>query len=175
MIAPWTVGAYNDIASAQDYQRTRQLDDYNYCKARGMDYQSVIYPGFAWSNWLGGSRNAIPRRGGRFLWEQCKNLYKNNITSFFLAMFDEYDEATAIAKAATDRSMVPIDQYFLTLDADGEQLSSDFYCRATRDCKRMVLRQSPYSEAIVTRPLVDAPASALRQLMLMGFNLAQLI
>ncbi len=34
-------------------------------------------------------------------------------------MFDEFDEATAIAKAAKDRRMIPTDQYFLTLDADG--------------------------------------------------------
>ena len=44
-------------------------------------------------------------------------------------MFDEYDEGTAIAKAAEDKSMAPTDQYFLALNADGVYVSSDFYLR----------------------------------------------
>jgi hypothetical protein len=47
----------------------------------------------------------------------------------YFAMFDEYDEGTAIMKAATDWSMIPTDYYFLTLSADGTWLSSDFYLR----------------------------------------------
>lgn len=180
MIAPWTVGTYNDIASAQDYQRTRQLADVAYCKANKMDYQSVVYPGFAWSNWAGGPQNAIPRRGGTFMWEQCKNLVKSNITSFFIAMFDEYDEATAIAKAATDASMIPIDQYFLTLGADNITLSSDFYCRLARDCTQMVQKRSAYTETVPTGRLFDIPAPArqtlmtgLRQIIMTAIGLSQ--
>jgi hypothetical protein len=47
----------------------------------------------------------------------------------YFAMFDEYDEGTAIMKAATDWSMIPTNQYFVTLSADGIWVSSDFYLR----------------------------------------------
>ena len=55
-----------------------------------------------------------------------------------IAMFDEYDEGTAMGPAAEDASMIPTDQYFLTLDADGEQLSSDFYLRLAGAATRML-------------------------------------
>lgn len=57
MISQWTVGTYTDVASAQDYQRTRQTQDLAYCNSHGIDYQPVVYPGFAWSNWRTGTRN----------------------------------------------------------------------------------------------------------------------
>jgi hypothetical protein len=47
----------------------------------------------------------------------------------YFAMFDEYDEGTAIMKNATDWSTIPTDQYFLTSSADGIWLSSDFQLR----------------------------------------------
>jgi hypothetical protein len=42
---------------------------------------------------------------------------------------DEYDEGTALMKAATDWSMIPTNQYFLTTSADGTWCSSDFQLR----------------------------------------------
>ncbi len=56
-------------------------------------------------------------------------------------MFDEYDESTAIAKAAEDASMIPTNQWFLTLDADGVHCSSDFYLRLTGDGAKMLRDQ----------------------------------
>ena len=53
-------------------------------------------------------------------------------------MFDEYDEGTAIAKAAEDSSMIPTDQYFLTLSTDGTYISSDFYLRPAGKATRMI-------------------------------------
>ena len=61
----------------------------------------------------------------------------------YIAMFDEYDEGTAIAKAAEDSSMIPTNQYFLTLDADGVHLSSDFYLRLAGAANNMIKGQSP--------------------------------
>lgn len=58
-------------------------------------------------------------------------------------MFDEYDETTAIAKAAVDDTMIPIDQYFLTLSADNIRVLSDYYMRLTRDGGKMIAEQSP--------------------------------
>lgn len=53
-------------------------------------------------------------------------------------MFDEYDEGTAVANAAPNASFAPNNQYFLTLDADGVQMSSDFYLRLSGDLTAMI-------------------------------------
>ena len=107
----------------------------------------MIFPGFAWSNLKSQQRvaperalsrhvtnapfapqNQIPRLGGELFWSQAYFTTRLG-TSAFIAMFDEFDEATAIAKAAENRRQIPPDQYFLTLDADGVRVSADFYLR----------------------------------------------
>lgn len=149
MIQPWTVGRFKGTDGADDYKTKFLVPDAAFCKAHGMDYQPVVFPGFAWSNWNGGPRNAIPRLHGDFLWRQFANLRESGITSAYVAMFDEFDEGTAIAKAAEDASMIPTNQYFLTLDADGTHVSSDFYLRVTRDGGRMLAGKTPLNR---TRP-----------------------
>jgi hypothetical protein len=59
------------------------------------------------------------------------------------AVFDEYDEGTAIAKAAENSSMVRTNQYFLTLDADGVAVSADFYLCLPNDIGRMIRGDIP--------------------------------
>lgn len=143
MIQPWTVGRFRGVNGADGYKRSFLEPDAAFCHAHQIDYQPVVFPGFAWSNWNGGPRNAIPRLHGDFLWRQFANLRASGIGSAYVAMFDEFDEGTAIAKAAEDASMIPTDQYFLTLDADGTHVSSDFYLRVTRDGGRMLAGKSP--------------------------------
>lgn len=143
MLSPWTVGRFSGKDGADNYKKNILLDDLTYCKAHKIAYQPVVFPGFAWSNWNGGPRNAIPRLHGDFLWQQFANLRSAGIRSAYVAMFDEFDEGTAIAKAAEDASMIPSDQYFLTLDADGVHVSSDFYLRLTGDGGRMLQGKAP--------------------------------
>ncbi|MFW5787999.1 MAG: xylosidase, partial [Halanaerobiales bacterium] len=95
-------------------------------------------PGFSWYNWNDGSKNEIPRRGGQHLWEQVYYSADLEFDAMYVAMFDEYDEATAIAKAAEDDSMTPGNQYFLTLNEDGIEMSSDFYLRLTGAAGKMI-------------------------------------
>lgn len=137
MIQPWAVGRFSGVDGAQNYQ-AQERADFQYCYSRNIDYQPVLFPGFSWSNWRGGPRNAIPRLRGDFLWRQFVNIRDIGLRNIYLAMFDEYDEGTAIAKAAENNSMIPTDQYFLTLDADGASMSSDFYLRLTSEGYRMV-------------------------------------
>jgi len=144
MITPWTVGSFGDQTGADTYATVMQ-DDLTYLNARGQDYQPVCFPGFAWSNWNGGNPNQIPRKHGDFMWRQFANIRSKNITNAYIAMFDEYDEATAIAKAAENSSMIPTNQYFLTLDADGVAVSSDFYLRLTNDGAKMIKGLTPLS------------------------------
>lgn len=142
MISPWTVGSYNTIAGASAFQMDLSRD-LTYCNSHNIDYQPVVWPGFAWSNWMGGSRNVIPRLHGDFMWRQFVNFRQLGIKTTFVAMFDEYDEGTAIAKAAETNATIPTNQYFLTLDADGVFVSSDFYLRLVNDGNRMMKGSIP--------------------------------
>jgi hypothetical protein len=148
MISPWTVGAYSTDADVDNYKNNTLIPDRDYTIANGMDFQPVVWPGFAWSNWNGGTRNQIPRRQGNLFWRQVYNLKSSNISTAYIAMFDEYDEGTAIAKAAEDASMTPTNQYFLTLDADGAHISADFYLRLAGAANQMLKGQIPLSLTI---------------------------
>jgi hypothetical protein len=63
------------------------------------------------------------------MWRQAKNIKSLGVNSMYFAMFDEYDEGTAIMKNATDWRTIPTDQYFLTSSSDGIWCSSDFQLR----------------------------------------------
>ncbi len=140
MISPWLVGRFRGV-SGVDSWRSKLAQDWSTCKGRGQDYQPVTFPGFAWSNWNGGARNHIPRLHGEFMWRQFANIRDVGIPSAYVAMFDEFDEGTAISKAAENSSMVPTNQYFLTLDADGTKVSSDFYLRLVGDANKMLRKE----------------------------------
>jgi hypothetical protein len=66
-------------------------------------------------------------------------------------MFDEYDEGTAIAKAAENASMKPTNQWFLSLDADGVACSADFYLRLVGDGIKMIRDEIPTTNLHPTR------------------------
>ncbi len=138
MITPWTVGRYSTDEEVDNYKGSLLIPDRDYCNAHGIDYQPVIFPGFAWSNWNSDKRNEIPRRSGKLFWKQAYNIATAGIPNTYIAMFDEYDEGTAIAKGAEDYSMIPTDQYFLTLSADGTYISSDFYLRLAGKATHMI-------------------------------------
>ncbi len=129
MISPWTPGRYRNISGVDQFKDNYLVPDKEFCDANQMDYMPVLFPGFAWSTWKDGEPNSYPRLAGEFLWRQAYNIVESGIGQMYFAMFDEYDEGTAIMKAATDWSMIPTDQYFLTLSADGIWVASDFYLR----------------------------------------------
>lgn len=136
MISPWTVGRGSVVNNT--YLSNYLIPDNDYCKARNIDYQPVIFAGFAWSNWNGGTRNQIPRNRGELMWQQVYNIKNSGIKNVYVAMFDEYDEATAIAKAADSYFDIPTNQYFLTTSADGTYISSDFYLRLVGKATRVL-------------------------------------
>jgi hypothetical protein len=142
MIAPWSVGAYSTDADLEAHNNDFVLPDRDHARTLGVDYQRVLFPGFAWANWKGGPRNQIPRRGGELLWRQAYFARAAGVGGY-IAMFDEYDEATAIAKAAETREQTPGNQYFLTLDADGRSLPSDHYLWLTGQLTRLLKGEIP--------------------------------
>jgi len=148
MISPWIVGRFGDEAGANLYADGKMKDDFAYCTANGIDYMPVVFPGFSWANWKVGyenKRNDKPRMHGDFMWRQFYNVKSKGIPNVYVAMFDEFDEGTAIAKAAENASMIPNNQWFLTLDADGVECSSDFYLRLVGDAAKMMKGIIPIS------------------------------
>jgi hypothetical protein len=148
MISPWSVGRYKDTNSTDNYCKTITIPDKAYCDERNIDYQPVIFPGFAWSNWNNGARNDFPRRRGEFLWRQISNVIDAGVENIYVAMFDEYDESTAIMKAADSYLCIPNNQYFLTTSADGTYISSDFYLRLAGAASRVLKGTSPLTKKV---------------------------
>ena len=146
MITPWTVGRFNGVNGAKGYHNDLEAD-FKLLNSKNIDYQPVLFPGFVWANMMrNNKRNQIPRLHGDFMWQQFVNLKQIGIKNSYIAMFDEYDEGTAIAKGAQDKSMIPTDQYFLTFDADGVKVSSDFYLRLVHDGNRMLKGEIPLQQ-----------------------------
>jgi hypothetical protein len=141
MLMPWAVGR----TSTTNFQ-AQYTTDLNFCNAHGIDYQADIYPGTSFYNsdntW---PKNKIPRTHGNFMWQQFAAARQANVKSVYISMFDEMNEATGILKCAEDASMIPAGKYFLTLDADGTHVSSDFYLRLTNDGGKMVKGTTGYT------------------------------
>jgi putative Ig domain-containing protein len=129
MISPWAVGDFGDVAGADSYKSSRLVPDLADCTTNGIAYQPVMFAGFTWANWNGNVPNDIPRAEGTFMWRQAYNIQQTGIGQAYVAMFDEYDEGTAIAKAADSYYAIPNNQWFLTSSADGAYCSGDFYMR----------------------------------------------
>lgn len=152
MISPWFVGRFGTLADVDHYKDFQYGPDFSFTQQNGIDYQPTIWPGFSWYNLKNTPtnpvpKNQIPRQHGDFMWRQAYDLKSLGISTGYVAMFDEYDEGTAIAKAAENSSMIPGSQYFLTLDADGVAVSSDFYLRLTGDINRMFKGEIPPTAA----------------------------
>ncbi len=68
-----------------------------------------------------------PHLSGDFLWRQAYNAKKAGATMLKIAMFDEVDEATAIMKVLGRCDEAPAQGFWLTLDADGTTIPSDWH------------------------------------------------
>ena len=141
MISPWMPGRIRSNADADNLLVSTQTPDKSFCDARNIQYMVVNFPGFAWSQWNDGDVNHTPRNAGEFMWRQATNIKKLGGQNMYFAMFDEYDEGTAIMKNATDWSMIPTNQYFLTSSADGLWCSSDFQLRVAGAAVEMLKGQ----------------------------------
>ncbi|MBB6729539.1 glycoside hydrolase family 71/99-like protein [Cohnella zeiphila] len=146
MISPWFVGRFGDEEGADRFKTERWQPDFEFARQLGIAYQPVLWPGFAWSHLMSGPRNQIPRKHGDLMWRQAYHLKSIGIDTGYIAMFDEFDEGTAIAKAAENGSMTPASPYFLTLDADGVEVSADFYLRLAGDIRRLLAGEIPLTK-----------------------------
>jgi hypothetical protein len=108
----------------------------------------VIYPGFSWNNnqqkpWV--PAGIIPRRGGKFLWEQFYELSRMGVDTVCVAMFDELDEGTQILKVT---NTPPTQAHFLTY----EGLPSDWYLRLVGRGEQMLRQKQPIPAEIPIHP-----------------------
>ena len=147
-ISPWNVGN-----TARDRDGTRHAttdywrEDLAEARRRDQLWLPVVYPGFGWDNLkhLPPGRSTIPRRWGRFLWEQFVALADLKAEAAFVAMFDEVDEGTAIFPVRNDP---PTQAHFLTF----EGLPADWYLRLTGEGARLLRGERPPSAEIPIRP-----------------------
>lgn len=145
---PWNVGNYtrdqNGVVSASTGY---WAEDKAECERAGVLWIPSVYPGFSWDNLMrkpAGTTN-IPRRGGRFLWEQFVQAKKLGVNSAYVAMFDEVDEGTAIFKVT---SSPPTQAHFVGY----EGLPSDWYLRLVGEGARMLRGKRPLSPELPIQP-----------------------
>ena len=138
VVQPWTVGRYHSPEQSDRWKEEELIPDQKLLASRHQVYMPVIFPGFSWHNLNRKSpENQIPRLGGEFLWRQAYNAKLAGARVLKIAMFDEVNEGTAILKAAPHRKDAPDQGYWLTLDADGAELPSDWYLRLAGEITRM--------------------------------------
>ncbi len=141
IVSPWTVGRFRDDESTDRFYQEEVTADLSETNRLGLDYMPVVFPGFSWHNMNPTEAfNPIPRRGGRFYWHQIERALQAGATMVYGAMFDEVDEGTAMFKLAPTRESVPSGVPIVTLDADGEQLPSDWYLQLARQAQRRLAR-----------------------------------
>lgn len=151
-IQPWAVGRFGDSAGVENWKKNSIVPDLAETRANGNFYLPVAFPGFSWKNLNAGPANQIPRRGGKFLWHQAMNAKAAGAEGLKIAMFDEVDEGTAMFKIASKRADAPDQGFWLTLDADGMDLPSDWYLRVAGEITRVFHGTRPMSDTIPFRP-----------------------
>jgi hypothetical protein len=126
---PWASSA--DVAALY---ATRVQGDLQALTSTGIRYMPVLFPGFSWANLMrvrGGSTgaavNRIPRDCGRFLWARAQSALATRSGSVYVAMFDEFDEGTALLPIAASAADVPAGMTSVTLDQDHCTLPKEWY------------------------------------------------
>jgi hypothetical protein len=151
IILPWMVGRFTPLdQGAADQYRLDVKEDIAWCAERHLDYVPCTYPGFSWHNLSkveshGESPlNRIPRQGGAFYWGEISGAIQSGAKMFYVAMFDEMDEGTAIFKCTNHPPVGPP-------SCDYEGLSSDHYLWLTGEAGKMLRGEIPFSEQVPNR------------------------
>ncbi len=150
IVSPWNVGRCRNPVEAGIQATNRIQPDLAWCQANGKEYLPVIFPGFSWHNLMqtrGLDRplNEIPRRQGAFLWAQAVADRRAGAAMFYVAMFDELNEGTAILKC-TDRPPAGASP-FVTM----EGLPTDHYLWLTGQIGKMLRHEIPAMDTLPHR------------------------
>jgi hypothetical protein len=153
VVQPWNVGRYGTLEAVDRWKTDVLVPDVKLAAKNQQLYMPVIFPGFSWSNLKKNGRpNQIPRLRGEFLWRQAYNAKMAGAKVLKIAMFDEVDEGTAILKVVSHRNQAPEQGFWLTLDADGADLPSDWYLRLAGEVTRMFHGDIKPYEKLPTNP-----------------------
>ena len=137
-ISPWSIGRYKNVNFRSGEFVNNQIADRQWCEANKITYLPVLYPGFSWHNMEGDELDAIPRRGGKFLWDQFVATKAAGNETAYIAMFDEIDEATAIFKCTNNP---PNGGGSTFLDYEG--LPSDHYLKLVGEGRKLLNGEIP--------------------------------
>jgi len=155
IIMPWMVQRFTPLLHQEMARYTTHVKaDIAWCNARHLEYVPCIYPGFSWYNLskteFGGIHpiDQIPRQNGRFYWDQFRTALDSGAKMFYVAMFDEMDEGTAIFKCT---SQPPKDAQFVSY----EGLPSDYYLWLTGQAGKMLRGEIPVSQHIPIRIIAE--------------------
>lgn len=152
IIMPWMVQRFTPLLHREMARYAAQIKaDLAWCAARHLEYAPCIYPGFSWYNLskteFGGVHplDQIPRQKGKFYWDQFSTAFNSGAKMFYVAMFDEMDEGTAIFKCT---SLPPKDARFVSY----EGVPSDYYLWLTGEAGKMLRGKSRIPAASRTGP-----------------------
>ncbi|KFC64617.1 hypothetical protein FG93_05213 [Bosea sp. LC85] len=140
VISPWTVGRFKTPSTARTFWTDRIVPDMAETSRLGIDYLPVIFPGYSASNLKrkASEPNSIDRDCGRFYLEQVAAAEKFGARMLYTAMFDEFDEGTAIMKAAEPQNALPVDGGLITPDAESCDTANDWYLSLAGQATRML-------------------------------------
>jgi hypothetical protein len=151
IILPWMVGRYSPLRRDFTERYVPNMKaDIAWCEQRHLDYAPCLYPGFSWHNLSRTESlrtspvNQIPRQKGAFYWNEVNGAIQAGAKMFYVAMFDEMDEGTAIFKCT---NVPPPGAQF----CDFEGLPSDHYLWLTGEAGKMLRGEIPLSNRIPTR------------------------
>lgn len=153
IVSPWAVGRYGSLEQAESFIDQNERPDQAWCDERGKDYMPVIFPGFSWHNMNDGTRpsDQIPRLKGLFFWRQMTAAKAAGATMFYIAMFDEIDEGTAIYKCDNNPPLCPgTTTLFLTY----EGLPSDHYLWLAGQGRKLLNGEIPSTPELPLRPSI---------------------
>ncbi|TWT29604.1 hypothetical protein KOR34_51580 [Posidoniimonas corsicana] len=146
IVSPWMVGRFRTPEEAERIAAEVWRPDLQWCREQRLDYLPVVFPGFSWHNMRPDTPlGATPRLGGRFLWEQFRQLRLAGATMVYQAMFDEVDEATAIFKCTNQ----PPEGESRFLDYEG--LPSDHYLWLVGQGGRLIRGEIPPTPGLPPR------------------------
>jgi hypothetical protein len=122
---PWAVGRYNTVS---DFQSLLPMieGDAKLTSSRQQDYAPIAYAGYSYRDT--DKINFIKRNAGQFFQAQSDAFLKlKGATFYYIAMFDEVQEGTAIYKFAANEEESAAGRTFVTASIDGVACPGDLY------------------------------------------------
>lgn len=143
---PWMVQRFQSSAPIDLQRYAKHIKaDIAWCRARGVDYVPLVFPGFSWHNLKQRDEpgkfafDQTPRDRSKFYWGLIQTAIGANAKMLYVAMFDEVDEGTAIFKCTNDP---PVGVPALTY----EGLPTDHYLWLTGQAGKMLRSEIPWTD-----------------------------